>query len=327
MDESCRYSYEENNKPAKFLAADVAALTGEMLAEMYPKSAIKLLAGCAPCQPFSSYSLGKTEKRDARWRLLSEFGRLVSELQPEIVTMENVPKAERHLVFRRFVKELRALDYSVDYAIIDCTEYGIPQSRKRLVLLASRLGSISLRPIDPKRDRPRTVKTVIGKLEKLIAGGISNRDPLHRASSVSDVNMRRLKASIPGGTWRDWERSLVANCHRTESGETFPGVYGRMTWNAPAPTITTQFFGFGNGRFGHPEQDRALSLREGAILQTFPETYRFVKPGDQVHFKSIGKMIGNAVPVRLGQVIGESIVAHVQSAKRKTSVKRIKTRR
>lgn len=316
MDKSCRYAYEENNKQAKFLDADVSALTGEILADMYPKSSIKLLAGCAPCQPFSTYSLGKTEKRDVRWSLLLEFGRLVGELEPEIVTMENVPKVEKHPVFLLFLKQLTSLGYSINYSIVDCAAYGIPQSRKRLVLLASLLGPISLRSADPRKDRPRTVSDAIRKLEKLAAGGSSKRDRMHRASSVSALNMRRLKASVPGGTWRDWDRSLVASCHQAESGETFPSVYGRMSWDALAPTVTTQFFGFGNGRFGHPEQNRALSLREGALLQTFPATYRFVRPDRPIYFKAIGRMIGNAVPVRLGQVIGESIITHVQSEKK-----------
>lgn len=95
------------------------------------------------------------------------------------------------------------------------------------------------------------------------------------------------------------------------TGETYSGVYARMEWDRPSPTITTQFYGFGNGRFGHPEQDRALSLREGAILQSFPKKYSFVEPGSHCSFKSIGRMIGNAVPVKLGKVIGRTIIHHL----------------
>lgn len=314
LDESCRYAFEHNNVPAKFFAADVAAVTGEMLQAMYPEGGIKLLAGCAPCQPFSSYSLGKAHQQEHTWTLLAEFGRLVGELLPEIVTMENVPKVEKHRIFTDFLKKLRKLDYHVSYRTVDCAEYGIPQTRRRLVLLASRLAPIELRPRDPKRDRRRTVRTTIANLPKLRMGEISTRDPLHRTSTLSSLNMRRLKVSVAGGTWRDWDPTLVAVCHRGKSGKTFPGVYGRMTWDDPAPTITTQFYGFGNGRFGHPQQDRALSLREGALLQTFPAKYRFVEPRAQIQFRTIGRMIGNAVPVRLGRVIGESIIAHVRSS-------------
>lgn len=316
LDESCRYAFESNNRPAKFFAADVASMDGGMLGEMYPRRGLRLLAGCAPCQPFSTYSLGKTDSEDARWRLLTEFGRLVGELEPDFVTMENVPKVEHYPVFAAFVRRLRRLGYFVQHQIVDCTEYGVPQSRKRLVLLASKLGEIHLRTPHPRRDRKKSVRTAIGRLEKISAGGASDTDPLHRASALSPINMRRLKASVAGGTWRDWEPRLIAACHRSKTGGSFPSVYGRMSWELPAPTITTQFYGFGNGRFGHPEQDRALSLREGAILQTFPAKYRFVDPRKPIQFTNVGLMVGNAVPVRLGQVIGESLVAHARSYQR-----------
>jgi DNA (cytosine-5)-methyltransferase 1 len=125
--------------------------------------------------------------------------------------------------------------------------------------------------------------------------------------------MQRIRASKPGGTWRDWESSLVAKCHRKKKGKTYPSVYGRMEWDAPSPTITTQFFGFGNGRFGHPKQNRAISLREGAILQSFPENYRFAQADGEYPMKTIGRLIGNAVPVRLGQAIGKSILQHIET--------------
>jgi DNA (cytosine-5)-methyltransferase 1 len=311
LDESCRFAFESNNKPAKFYAVDVAALTPEIVNEGFRAGNLRLLAGCAPCQPFSTYSLGKTSTDDAKWSLLAQFGRLVSEVKPDLVTMENVPKLRQHSVFSRFRHTLTRLGYHVWDDVVDCVDYGIPQTRRRLVLLASRLGEIQLRPRDPRRDKRRQVQHVIGRLEKIEAGGVSSRDPLHTASSLTPVNLRRLKASHPGGTWKDWDEDLVADCHRSESGSTFVGVYGRMLADAPAPTITTQFYGFGNGRFGHPKQDRAISLREGAMLQTFPASYKFVEKGKPVLFTSVGRMIGNAVPVRLGQVIGESLIAHV----------------
>jgi DNA (cytosine-5)-methyltransferase 1 len=136
---------------------------------------------------------------------------------------------------------------------------------------------------------------------------------LHRASALSPRNLRRIRASKPGGTWRDWTDDLVADCHKAETGETYPGVYGRMVWDLPAPTVTTQCHGFGNGRFGHPEQNRAISLREAALLQTFPRRYRFVAPDDPITFHHLGKLIGNAVPVRLGRIIGRSILKHVEA--------------
>ena len=159
---------------------------------------------------------------------------------------------------------------------------------------------------------PATVRDTIAGLAPIEAGQESAGDPTHRASRLSELNLRRIRASTPGGSWRDWDRTLVAQCHREASGETYPSVYGRMQWDSPAPTITTQSFGFGNGRFGHPEQDRALSLREAALLQTFPEDYEFVPEGERARFSVIGKLIGNAVPVKLGEAIARAFVAQVE---------------
>ena len=214
-------------------------------------------------------------------------------------------------VFKEFVADLEARDYYVDYQVVNCAEYGLPQQRNRLVLLASQLGSIKL--LSPKefKRKTKTVKDAIGKLPLIEAGAIDPKDPLHQSSSLSDINCKRILISKPGGTWRDWPEELVADCHKKKSGKTYSSVYGRMNWNEPAPTITTQFFGFGNGRFGHPEQNRAISLREGAILQSFPKKYKFTAPGEPISKKVLGRLIGNAVPVKLGELIGKSILKHV----------------
>lgn len=178
-----------------------------------------------------------------------------------------------------------------------------------MVLLASRIGPIEL--VDRTHERPQTVRAAIGNLPPIPAGGSLPSDPLHRASKLSTLNLERIRVSRPGGTWRDWPKWLITDCHRRDSGWTYPAVYGRMVWDEPAPTLTTQFYGFGNGRFGHPEQDRAISLREGAILQGFPENYSFVPQGSPIRFKILGRLIGNAVPVTLGRVIGRSILRHL----------------
>lgn len=315
VDPECEFAYEANNRGAKFVERDVAALSGRELGEFFgPSAGLRLLAGCAPCQPFSTYSRkarAKSKDRAAgKWGLLSEFGRLVRELGPELVTMENVPQLVDHPVFGDF---LAALDgYHVWWDVVDCAAYGVPQTRKRLVLLASALGRVELAhsPLFAA-DARATVRQTISGLRPLAAGEADPNDPLHAAASLSDLNLRRIRASRPGGTWRDWSADLVAGCHARDSGATYPGVYGRMEWDAPAPTITTQSFGFGSGRFGHPEQDRALSLREAAILQTFPADYRFVPEGERPRFYLHGRLIGNAVPVRMGEVVAESLLAHV----------------
>lgn len=308
IDKDCRYPYESNNR-AKFLERDLKQLSGADIAPLFRKGGIRLLAGCAPCQPFSTYSqAGRANRSDGKWTLLSDFGRIIEELQPELVTMENVPQLPDHSVFKRFLRSLRG--YHVWYDVIRCAEYGVPQSRKRLVLVASRLGPIELLP-PTHAEKPLTLREAIGSLPTINAGEAHAKDRLHAACSLSPINLQRIRASRPGGTWRDWPAELLAGCHERESGKTYPSVYGRMEWEAPAPTITTQCFGFGNGRFGHPEQDRAISLREAAIIQTFPKDYAFVPADAPVKFSTLGRLIGNAVPVRVGEVVAETFVRHL----------------
>jgi DNA (cytosine-5)-methyltransferase 1 len=310
LDPACRYPYSFNNDAA-FLERDICELQPDEIKALFTPRTIRVLAGCAPCQPFSTYSQRYDTKADRRWRLLLEFQRLTKEVRPDIVTMENVPSIVRHKIFDEFVKNLMGMDYEVWQDVVDCAAYGVPQIRRRMVLLASLHGPIGL--IDPLRSEKRykTVRQAIGRLRPLEAGESSPRDELHVASRLSKINLARIQASKPGGTWRDWPRHLVAKCHRVATGRTYSGVYGRMEWDEPAPTITTQCYGFGNGRFGHPEQDRAISLREAAILQGFPMKYKFVQPREEVFIKRVGRLIGNAVPVDLGRAIAKSILEHI----------------
>ncbi|MDW9650161.1 DNA (cytosine-5-)-methyltransferase [Sinorhizobium meliloti] len=308
VDEACRHPFQENNF-ALFIQEDVGRVSPKQINELFEDADIRILAGCAPCQPFSTYAQRYDVVGSPRWGLLYQFARLIKATRPELVTMENVPSVTKHAVFDDFVKSLQNLGYWVHEETVDCTLYGLPQRRRRMVLLASLLGPVKL--IEPTRERPATVRESIGQLPSIQQGMTLTEDPLHSASKLSELNLKRIRASRPGGTWRDWPKHLIAECHQRETGRTYPGVYGRMAWDEPAPTLTTQFYGFGNGRFGHPEQDRAITLREGAILQGFPPSYSFVPEGEPVHFKALGRMIGNAVPVTLGKVIGQSLSAHL----------------
>ncbi len=310
LDSACKYPYETNNKTI-FIERDVSQISGQDLNQIFGKSTIKVLAGCAPCQPFSTYAQKYDVKRDGKWSLLQQFSRLIKESSPEIVTMENVPAVYKHKIFESFLATLKRRGYYVWYGIVNSAEYGAPQSRKRLVLLASVFGKIQF--IEPTQKKAKTVRDVIGKLEKIRAGGASGKDPLHVTSSLSPINFQRIKASKPGGTWRDWPNHLLLDCHKLESGKTYSGVYARMEWDKPAPTMTTQFHSFGTGRFGHPEQNRAISLREGAIFQGFPRKYKFLQKDESINFTALGRMIGNAVPVDLGRAIAKSILLHVAS--------------
>lgn len=308
IDPECAYPYEANNN-SKFLLKSVEKIKPTELFRN-SKSSFRLLAGCAPCQPFSGYRKGVDSLSDKRWKLLREFKRLVEKTEPEFVTMENVPRLQSEKVFHEFISALENSGYFVSYSIVNCADYGIPQQRQRLVLLASKLGEIQLLSPTHKKNKYKTVRDAIGKLNPIRAGASDQKDPMHSCRNLTPINLQRIRASVPGGTWRDWKPSLVAKCHQKSSGSTYPSVYGRMRWDLPAPTMTTQFFGFGNGRFGHPTQDRAISLREGAVIQTFPKNYKFVEPGRDVSFENLGRLIGNAVPVRLGEIIGQTFLHH-----------------
>lgn len=157
-----------------------------------------------------------------------------------------------------------------------------------------------------------TIRPFIEKLPRIAAGETCKSDILHRSASLSPINLQRIQSSVPGGTWKDWPEELRCKCHIKDTGQTYTSVYGRMSWDKIGPTMTTQFFCYGTGRYGHPEQDRALSLREGALLQTFPQNYEFFEPKEQKYsMRDIARHIGNAVPVRLGEIIGESINKHL----------------
>lgn len=312
LDPACRFPYERNNDKARFLERNISMVTADEIDRLFGDADVTVLAGCAPCQPFSTYAQRyESDGENGRWGLLYHFARLVKGVRPDVITMENVPAVKRHKVFHDFKDSLKKLDYEVWADVVDSSHYGVPQTRCRMVLLASRHGKIEI--VEPTHEKPRTVKQAIGRLRPLRAGESAPRDKLHVASTLSETNLKRIRASKPGGTWRDWPKNLVAECHRVDSGRTYSGVYGRMEWDKPAPTMTTQCYGFGNGRFGHPDQDRAISLREAAILQGFPRDYAFIPKGGEVSFKALGRLIGNAVPVDLGRAIARSIGQHIAS--------------
>ena len=306
IDAVCRHAYERNNN-ARFIEQDVANLRGEDIRALFAKGRPRVLVGCAPCQPFSTYSRNRS---DGKWKLLGEFGRLVRQVEPDVLSMENVPRLANFRdgeLLKAFLSGLEKAGYAVWSGVVDCAAYGVPQTRQRLVVLASRVGAIELVPPTHAPDNYRTVRDTIAKLPPIAAGERAQNDPLHRASRLSPLNLARIQAAKPGHTWRDWDPVLLAACHRKRTGRWYQAVYGRMSWDAPAPTITTQCNGFGNGRFGHPEQDRAISLREAALLQTFPPSYEFADPNRRWFVSAAARCIGNAVPVALARAVARSV--------------------
>lgn len=312
QDTTCEYAYTKNNK-ADFIGDDISNLNGSLLIDKYwNQDEIKILVGCAPCQPFSPHSNKvKGKENSEKWNLLNEFIRLIGETNPDIVSMENVPNLSNKEIFRDFVSDLETKGYFVSFENVYCPDYGIPQKRRRLVLLASKYGEINLIDRTTKPEQYKTTKGAIGHLEKLKNGEKSKTDPLHFTTQLTEINVKRIKASKPNGSWMDWSEDLKLACHKKETGATYKSVYGRMSWNEPSTTITTQFYNFGTGRFGHPEQNRALTIREAALLQTFPENYKFYNKEEEIALTKIGVHIGNAVPVDLGYIIGKSILWHL----------------
>lgn len=314
LDHTCKYAYETNTG-GKFIYKDIKTVTAEDIRPRYSKGAIRILAGCAPCQPFSSYAFKNKDKDPNKYDLLYEFGRLVRDVKPDIVTMENVPairKFKLKPVLPDFVSLLEKEGYHVWCDVVYCPDFGIPQTRKRLVLIASKLGKVEPLMATHNKENYVTVRDIIENLPALDAGQIDPNDPLHRCSALSELNLRRIRATPEGGSWKSWPKELILECHKKEGGKSFGSVYGRMKWDEPSPTMTTQCTGIGNGRFGHPEQDRAISIREAALLQTFPMDYVFFENESSVSLSKASRYIGNAVPPRLGEVIALSISKHLK---------------
>jgi DNA (cytosine-5)-methyltransferase 1 len=320
-DEACKYPYERNNS-ADFVCADlqqIALEEPELVVNLFDEDAdVKLLAGCPPCQPFSPLTHGEASSEHSSYRLLDAFRDLVDHVRPDYVLMENVHEVYKAEIYQSFEERMSEMGYHLNLhsdRSVYCPDFGIPQTRRRWVTLAARDKIPDIGPplIQRERDYP-TVRETIDHLPDLQVGETDPDDPLHTARELSETNLRRVQHSIPGGTWRDWPEELVLECHKEESGKTYDAVYGRMVPDEPAPTITTQFYNLGSGRFGHYDesQHRALSLREGALLQTFPENYQFFRDLDDVGIRKTGVMIGNAVPPKLGEVLGRRIFDFVE---------------
>lgn len=307
-EEDFRNTYENNNPEARFIHADIKKLSLRDLAGNIKLNFQDVLfAGCAPCQAFSKRSMSRKYGQDAE--LLSEFGRLVEEALPGYVFMENVPGIAENRgqgVFQRFLSMLRKNDYLCAWDILDAKHYGVPQKRKRLVLLASKRKQPSL----PKPEygeelrTPVTVREAISHFPTIAAGESNSEIPNHVAASLTELNLERLKHTpLDGGDRRSWPEHLVLNCHKGNyQGHT--DAYGRMFWDSPAPTITGRCNSLSNGRYGHPEQNRAISIREAAAIQSFPDDYVFFGSTR----KSITAQVGNAVPVKMAESIGEEIL-------------------
>ncbi len=319
FDNTCSYAYRTNND-TKFLHKDVTKLTEKELNDLFPKNKRKILVGCAPCQPFSIFNYKNSnnaakQAEDTKWKLLYSFADLIEATQPEIVSMENVPQLRNFnggKVLNDFIDRLEKNSYKVSYGIYNAQDYGVPQRRKRLILLASKHSKIELIPPTHKNNYV-TVRQAIGHLPEIEDGEHHKDDFLHYARKLTNITKKRIKATPEGGGWQDWDESLLLECHKKKGGQMYSSVYGRMSWEDVAPTMTTYCIGLNNGRFGHPQQNRAISLREAAILQSFPKDYDLIDPEVMFNAQTFARHIGNAVPVGLGKAIANSIKKHIRT--------------
>lgn len=304
-------TYKANHPEVNLIENDIRKIKGEDLLREngLGKYDLDLLAGCSPCQGFSR--LSKTGKSDKRNRLILEFVRLVEEMMPKVIFMENVPgliKTETgKKIFKQAEKKLINLGYSLNYDIVDVVDYGVPQFRKRFVLIGSRIPNKAIKipksshiapnkqQMFPQKKLWLTVKDAIGEVPAIGNGEKFEGIQLHFSAENSPLNLERIQ-HIPhdGGSRFSLPDNLQLKCHR-KYPKGFRDVYGRMTWNKPSPTLTGGCNNITKGRFIHPDQDRAISLYEAQLIQTFPPDYVF-------HGKigEIALQIGNAVPVRFG---------------------------
>jgi DNA (cytosine-5)-methyltransferase 1 len=316
FDPECKETYEANNKGSRFILANVFNLKES---DLQKRLSLKrnddnlLLIGCSPCQ---FWSLIRTDKRKSEQSkdLLGEFHRFVKYFNPGYVVVENVPgimsrKDESGLT--TFVTHLESIGYKVKYGVVNLNDYGIPQTRKRFSLIANRVNGSFIFP-SPSKEKKPVVKDFIGinnGFPKVSVGHNDNSLFQHTVAKMSDKNLQRLMgtpANCGNSLWW-WADEKLGREKYVKTG--FKDSYSRMSWEKAAPTITTKFFSISNGRFGHPEEHRAISIREGATLQTFPKNYFFYSKSVQ----NMARMIGNAVPPEYAKKIGEAIISSISN--------------
>ncbi len=318
-DSDCKCTYEANIPGSMFIKHDISTLTApdlERRLKIYPDDPSLVFAGCSPCQFWSKIRTDKTKAAKTAF-LLEQFQKFIRYFRPGFVIVENVPGLHNRgqsplLGFTNF---LQKLGYVWDDGIVNANHYGVPQNRTRYLLLATRLSPKITLPEGDLENRLK-VADVIGArngFARIEAGHRDDTDFQHSACKLTLMNLRRIRSSLgPGGdrtAWKD-DPELQIPAYKGRD-DIFRDVYARMYWDRPAPTITTRFNSFSNGRFGHPEEDRAISIREGATLQSFPKNFIF-HGSNQNH---LARQIGNAVPPELAKRVGTHLLTLVDYVK------------
>jgi len=302
VDGTAGETYERNNPGSSFVMGDVRdADPRDLLDGVDRKGSELLLAGCAPCQPFSSHA--RRTGRDDRRSLMARFAYLVADMLPDHVLAENVPMFMGCRYHAYMLRTLAACGYSYDDGVVDAADYGVPQHRRRYVLLASRKRPVRI----PEKThgtglaRHRSVRDAIASYPRVAQGEAHSAVSNHRASALSKKNRERMRRTpVDGGSRKDVV-GMTLRCHDGHNGH--GDVYGRMRWDKPAPTLTCRCNSISNGRFAHPEQNRGMTVREAAAIQTFPDDYVFCSP----HMVRNAAHVGNAVPVLLAEVLGRAL--------------------
>jgi len=306
VDPNAARTFQVNFPEADFMNQDIRSIQTQALQPFLERAADDhlLFSCCAPCQPFSQQNKAYRADDD-RLSLIQEFGRFVQHYQPTFIFIENVPNIRDRLLadgtqpFDLFFELLRTLRYVSICRVVLAQDYGVPQRRRRMVLIASLLPGLQFpeATYGPGTANPdyTTVRDWIADLPPIEAGQTHPNIPNHQAAMLSDLNLRRIRGTPIGGGRLDWPEELRLECH-TGDYQGHSDVYGRMRWDAPASALTTRCTSLSNGRFGHPEQNRAISVREAASLQTFPREFVF-----HGNLHSLARQVGNAVPPRMAQ--------------------------
>ena len=305
-------TYKANHPEVHGLNQDIATVSGAALLKHVEVDRVDLLAGCPPCQGFTSLTAKYKGKEDPRNKFVLEMARLTEEIMPRAIMMENVPGLTKKggALYRQLRERLKALDYRLTDGVLQVADYGVPQCRRRLVLLGG-LGFKILLPDATHSRCPtetlaawRTVRDSIAGMAQPVtlsqakaSGNVEGSD-WHVVRNLSPQNLQRLRLAKAGKTWQQIPECFRPNCHR-DGYRGFTNVYGRMEWDRPAPTITGGCTTLSKGRFGHPDADRTISVREAALLQTFPQDYRLDSP----YMDHVCNIIGNALPCDFAEAI------------------------
>jgi DNA (cytosine-5)-methyltransferase 1 len=308
IDEACKETYQKNNR-TKFLTADVSNLKKEEIGKFFGirrNQRDLIFVGCSPCQYYSNIKTNKAKSKHTRL-LLEDFQDFVEYYMPGYVFIENVPGFDTNedSPLEQFKEFLNKKGYVFSDGIVNAKNYGVPQNRRRYILIASRVDrGIKIPP--PDKRNIKTVFEAIGDhriFPPIKSGHLDSSSFKHSTAKLSELNLKRVKKTRHnGGDRREWPNALQLDSYKKHKGHY--DVYGRMHWDKPSPAITTRYISYSNGRYGHPDQDRAISIREGATLQSFPLDYKFYSNSSG----SIAKMVGNAVPPELAKRIALSIL-------------------